>query len=330
MSLKHKTKETFSLLGRLGLSGALLWYLFSKIDTAETFALLRAADAAVLLLGFIIFLSVNFILLYRWFVLIRAVDLSVSIWNVFRYFFIGLFGNLFLPSSIGGDLIKILGLCQHSSQKPKVVASVILDRLSGFAAIIVVATCSFLFGYKLIQDNSVLILIALMGLGSLVAVAVLFNERIYSFGCLIFNGLPKIKAKLMEVHYDLSLLKGKPQEAFKAMAIACFSQSVFIFSFYFISKALHQDIPLIYFLIFVPLICIASAFPSIGGLGVREFGAAYLFAKVGVAQEIAVGMSLISFFFMVAVGLMGGVVYVFTFPSGRVQHHLPGAGPFKG
>ena len=124
MSLKQKTKDTLSLLGRFIFSILLLWYLFSKIDTKETFALLGSADVRVLLAAFLIFLGVNFIMLYRWFVFIRAVDLNVSIWNVFRYFFIGLFGNLFLPSAIGGDLIKVFGLCQHSSQKPKVVASV--------------------------------------------------------------------------------------------------------------------------------------------------------------------------------------------------------------
>lgn len=311
-----------SLAGRLVFSGVLLWYLFTKIDTQETFALLRSADLAVLFLAFLIFLAVNFIMLFRWFVFINALSLHVSIWNVFRYFFIGLFGNLFLPTAIGGDLIKIIGLCQYSSQKPRVVASVIVDRLSGFAAIAIVAIVSFAIGSHLIQDNGVLLLIALMGSGSLAITAVLFNEPIYAFCCRVFDLLPKVKAKLMEMHYDISLLKEKPQEGVKAILIACLSQTVFIFSFYFIGKALHQDISLIYFLVFVPLICIASAFPSIGGLGVREFGAAYLFAKVGVTQEIAVGISLISFFFMVVVGLIGGVIYVFTFPSGRVQHHL--------
>lgn len=326
MSISQKTKNLLSLLGRLTFSILLLAFLFSKIDTDQTFQLLKTAQLGTLSIALLIFLIVHFVMLCRWIVLIRALELSVPVWDVFRYFFIGLFGNLFLPSSIGGDLIKILGLCKNSSQKPRVVASVILDRLSGFAAISLISICSFLIGRSILQDNSIAVIITIISLGSITTLGVLFNEPVYEFFCRVFNGLPKVKAKLMEMHYDISLLKGKPLEGLKTLMIACSGQIIFIFSFYFIGRALNQEIPLIYFLVFIPLICIASAFPSIGGLGVREFGAAYLFAKVGVAQEIAVSMSLISFFFMVIMGLIGGVIYVFTFPSGRVQHHLSDAG----
>jgi len=321
-TLKEKTKEALSLIGRLVLSGALLVYLFSKIDTAQTLRLLKEADMGIMAFALFIFFVVNLIMLYRWFVFIKALDLVVSGWNVFRYYFIGLFGNLFLPSSIGGDIIKILGLIKYTHRKPRVVASVILDRLSGFASISLVAIFSFVFGYHLIKDNSIIGIIALMSIGSLGITSMLFDEPIYTFCCRAFDRLPKLKAKLIEMHQDISLLRGKPREGLKALAIACLGQVTFIFSFYFISQALHQDIKLIYFLVFVPLICIASAFPSIGGLGVREFGAAYLFAKVGVASEISVSISLISFFFMVVVGLIGGVIYVFTVPAGRLEHHL--------
>lgn len=329
MKLDEKTKNTLSLIARLLFSGLLLVFLFSRIDTEKTFRLLRDADLLMLAFAFLVFLVVNLILLYRWFVFIKALDLVVAGWNVFRYYFIGLFGNLFLPSAIGGDIIKILGLIKYTHKKPRVVASVLLDRLSGFASIAIIAICSFSFGHAYINNKSILLLIALMGLGSLGITSMLFNEPVYAFCSRIFDRLPRIKARLMEMHYDISLLRAKPQQGIKALLMACLGQITFILSFYLISKALHQDIEPIYFFVFVPLICIASAVPSIGGLGVREFGAASLFATVGVAKEIAVSMSLISFFFMVLVGLIGGVIYVFTVPAGRLQHHLSDPEPLQ-
>jgi len=321
MALPEKTKNIISLFVRIGLSGLLLWYLFSKIDTEETFVLVKSADLKVLGIAFGIFVMINFVLLFRWFIIIKALDLNVSYWNVFRYFFIGLFGNLFLPSSIGGDIIKMIGLARHSDTKPRVVASVLLDRLSGFTGIVIVAICSYTFGYKLINDHTILLFIFLLLFGSLSVALVLFNEKIYSFCTKVFAWLPKFKDKLMEMHHDISLLKTRPIQGYKAIAISCCTQVVFALCFFFIAKALGEDIRFIYFLVFVPMICIASSFPSIGGLGVREFGAAFLFAKVGVAEEIAVGMSLISFLFMVLMGLLGGVIYVFTVDSRRIQHH---------
>lgn len=318
--MKERLKTIGNFLLRFGLSGALLYYLYTKIDVQATKEVLQTANIQYLTLAFLVFVVINFILLWRWFVFIRALDLNVSVFKVIRFFFIGLFGNLFLPSAIGGDLIKIIGLCKDSSQKPRVVASVLLDRLSGFAGLVIVAILTFVFGFRYIDDTSILILIVLMGTGAFMFTLILFNERIYSFGCKTFNALPKFKKSLMDMHYDISLLKGRAYEGFKALGISCLSHTIFAFDFYLIAKALQQDISFVYFLIFVPMICVASSFPSIGGLGVREAGAAYLFGKIGVESGVAVSISLIVFLFMVLIGLFGGIIYVVTFSSRRVQH----------
>ena len=323
--MKNKLKNILNFIMRIGLSGALLFYIFSKIDVHKTKEILRAADFKYIFWAFLTFVSISFILLFRWKVFIKALDLNISGKDIVRYFFIGLFGNLFLPSAIGGDLIKIYGLCKKSTQKARVVASVLLDRLSGFTSIVLVAVTAFIFGYRYVQNASLLIPIAIMAVASFGIAAVLFNEKIYSFGCRIFNRIPKVKTSLMKLHYDIMLLSDRRLEGLKAIAMSCLSQVTFAFTFYFIARALHQDIGIIYFLIFVPLICIASSVPSIGGLGVREAGAAFLFAKIGVESGVAVSMSLIVFLFMVILGLIGGAVYVFTISSGRLQYNSSNA-----
>ena len=243
------------------------------------------------------------------------------VWDVVRYFFIGLFGNLFLPTAIGGDIIKILGLCKGSAQKTRVVASVLLDRLSGFAGIVLLAIVSYMFGFQLINDSSLAISVLILGGVSLGIAGVLFNERLYAFGCQVFNMIPKIKSALMQIHYDIALLKGQKRQGFKAIGIAIFGQIAFSFTFFLVAKALHQDLSIYYFIVFVPLICVISIVPSIGGLGVREAGAVFLFTKVGMEGEVALSMSLLVFLYMVIVGLIGGAIYVFSVSSGRVQHN---------
>ena len=238
-----------------------------------------------------------------------------------RYYFAGLFGNLFLPSTIGGDILKIYGLCRNSTQKTRVVASVLLDRLSGFAAIVVVSVMALILGYRFLQEG--IIVIPIVGMAVLAGgfACVLFNEKLYSFCCGIFARLPKVQKALMGLHYDIALMKGKRREGFSAIAVSCLSQVVYAVCWYLIARSLSQDVDLIYFLIFVPLTCVAASFPSIGGLGVREIGAVYLFGKIGVSSEIAAGISLVNFVFMVLIGLLGGLSYVLTLSSGRIQHH---------
>ena len=102
---------------------------------------------------------------------------------------------------------------------------------------------------------------------------------------------------------------------YKAVGLSCVAQILAAITFFFLGKALHQDIALIYLIIFMPLICVATSIPSIGGLGVREASVAYLFGKIGIDSGIAVSVSLMNFLFMVIAGLMGGLFYAVTRPS---------------
>ena len=313
-----RLKSFLSNFLRWGLSIALLGYLYHLIDIDKTIAVIKSADPVLVIYAFITFIFVMFLLLIRWFVFVKALGLKVPSKIMTRYFFIGLFGNLFLPSSIGGDVIKIWGVCQYTVEKPKVIASVLIDRLSGFAGIVIVATVAFIFGYRLINDFSLLASIVIMAAVSAGITVVLFNETLFAFCCKIFSAFPAIKQTLMNIHYDIALLKDKPFELVKGAAVSCLCQMITSVIFFLIAKALHQDVSLIYFLIFVPLICVASSLPSIGGLGVREAGTAFLLAKVGVEYGVGVSISLVSFTFMVLMGLIGGLVYFFmkTTPSG--------------
>ena len=319
--MNDKLKNFFSLFLRFGLSGALLFYLFRKTDTASMIGVMKNADFQYIYWAAAAFFVIHLIILLRWMVLIKALDLSVPWKNIVSYFFIGLFFNLFLPSSTGGDVVKIFGMCKFTPYKAKVVASVVLDRLCGFVGIVLVAFVSFMFGYRYIQDWMILVSIFALALMSGGIIFVLFNEKTFSFCCRIFDRVPKIKNSLMSLHYDIVLLKGNKGAFLKAVGLSYLSQIALAFDFFLIAKALHQNIPFIYFLIFVPLICVASTLPSIGGLGVRDAGAAHLFAKIGVASGIAVSITLLNFVFMVAIGLIGGVIYVSQLSPRRVQHY---------
>lgn len=308
-------KTVLNNLLRFGLSAALLWWLYTKIDVGHTAEVLRSANVQGIIFAMFFFAAINAILIARWIVLIKALGLSTPLPVAVRYYLIGLFGNLFLPSAIGGDVIKILGLCRNSSEKPKVVASVLLDRLSGFAGMALVAIVSGVAGFRMIEDVSIFGAIGVMAAASVGISLVLFNETAYSFCCQIFAKFPKFKESLMAMHYDIALLKDRQSAIYQAVGLSALSQLTLAVTFYLIARALHQDVALFYFIIFMPLICVLSTVPSIGGLGVREAGAAYFFGKVGIASGVAVSISLINFVFMVLVGILGGLYFIATQPK---------------
>lgn len=327
--LNKKTKTILSFMLRIGLSIGLLMYVFSKIDLQATVEALKTADLFFIMLAGLVFLVDMTFLLARWFIFIKALELSATKKNIILHFFYGAFGNLFMPTAIGGDIIKTVGLCRSSSEKPKVVASVLLDRLSGFYSIILIELCVLLFGYQYVVKDKILAGgVAILGGAAILLTIVLFNEKIYSFVFQLFNRFPKIKNAFMKLHYNIALLKDghRLKEGFKGIGIAGIGQVLYAFSWFLVAQSLHQDLGFIHFMAFVPLLCLASLFPSVGGLGVREAAAVFLFSKIGMEAGVAVSMSLIGFIFVIAFGLVGGALYVYTLSTGRVQHHPSDAG----
>ncbi|MBI3314981.1 MAG: flippase-like domain-containing protein [Candidatus Omnitrophica bacterium] len=317
-------------LARFGLSVALLGWILSRIDLTKTWQALKGADPWLMAAAFLIFISTNIIIFFRWKVFVKALDLRCDTFNGARWFLIGLFCNLFLPTSVGGDVVKGMGLAKATGQNPKVFASIVLDRLAGFSGIVVTACVSFAFGRAVVQDSSVLASIALMTAVSMLLAVTLFSRRIFYWVAAAFAFWPRLKKGLMELHDDIVLMRGKQVQGLETVGLSVLAQLVLAFEFYVTAKAMHQQIPLVYFVIFSPLVCVATSLPSIGGLGVREVGWVYLLSKVGVHQGVAVGLSLLNFFFMVLVGIFGGFFYVATLSGRRLQHHQASPGVGRG
>ncbi len=324
--MKQRMKDTLSFLGRLALSGGLLFWLFKNINWADTLQAFRTAEWYLLAWAFVINAAVYLICLGRWQIFMKALSLKAPIGIVFRYFFIGLFCNLFLPTSIGGDVVKAIGLSHRVGQKPKVVASILLDRLSGFGGLVVLALGAYVCGQSMIDAPSVIIPVLILTALSLAIGFMLFQEDVYNFCCRIFTRIPKLHKALMEMHEDVVMMKRRKRTALGCVAISIFVQALAAYMYYLIALALGQSVGLAYFLVFTPIVCAISFLPSIGGLGFREFGWVYFLGRVGVPQGIAMSISLISFFFVVVIGILGGIFYVTTVSDRRIQCAAADAG----
>lgn len=323
--MKENIKKGWEFFLRFGLSAILLGWLFSRIDYKHTWAAIKEANHAYLFFAFLTYFCTCAFILWRWIIFLKALNLKFERSNAARWFFVGQFFNLFLPTSMGGDVIKAFGISAQTGHKPKVFASVLLDRLTGMVGIVSVASLSFFFSRKILGDTSLLTSIGLMTAIVFALGVIIFSRRIFSIVCNIFKFLPKVKDALIKLHHDFVLMRDRKIDFLFTLGLSILAQVILAFDFYLTAQGLHQNIPFVYFIIFSPLVCVVTTLPSIGGLGVREIGWVYLLAKVGVPQDVALALSLINFTFMVIIGLIGGVWYVTTFSSRRVQHHQANA-----
>lgn len=308
---------------RFILSAAVLVFIFSRVDLVQLRRILAAADYGLLAAAFFVFSAIYAVLILRWWLFIQGVALKgVNVMTMVRYFFIGVFGNLFMPTSIGGDMIKVVGLCRGRPNKQKVVASVLLDRLSGFFGIVTVAALAYPLAGGMFEGAAVGPSLAMLAFGSAAVTVVLFHEGLYSQALRVVGRFESVKRWLIQLHYDIALLKGRKRVLAAGWCLSCAAQVLLAVSFWLSALALGQTVALKAFVLAVPLICVVTIVPSIGGLGVREAGSVFFLTKAGMAAEAAVGISLINFAFMTVIGAFGAVMFFLTAPVKDAVHDL--------
>lgn len=319
-------KKIFSFLLRSGTSIVLLFLLFKKIDFRGTFAVIAAANPTYLLLAAIIFFIIYVLVFYRWKMLLDAQGIELPIKRVLSSFSGGIFFNLFFPSTIGGDIARSVDLSLHTKRSSHIVASVLLDRLSGFVGLAIVAMVSLMLGRRLIDDPAVYmsvftVLLLLVGI-----LLVIFNERLYRF---INHSAPKEggwKDNVKKLHVELYFFRSKPLVLAVNLIYSIIIQAGASVVSYFLLRAINVKIAIVYPLIFNPLTTVITTLPvSIGGLGLRDASSVFFYAKAGVAKDAALALSLLNFGLIVGFGLIAGIIYGATFHYRRIQPDKTGA-----
>jgi glycosyltransferase 2 family protein len=315
-------KKIFSIILRVGISVVLLIFLFHNVDRKSLFETIKQVDLPTLLFAYLFFLLAYILCLFRWRMLLRAVNIHLPLKRIIISFSGGVFFNLFLPSTVGGDFMRSLDLASYTKKPREVVATVLLDRLSGYIGLVLLALVSICFGWKLIRDASVLLSISLIA-GLLIAILlVLFNNRIYSWINKFMRSpnAGRIRSIIRNLHQELHIFKLNKMVIIKNVTISIFVQCLTPVSFFIIARSLGIKIGLVYLFVFLPIISAITLLPiSIGGLGLRDATTIFFFAKIGIAKNMAFAMSLLNFSFILVTGILGGLIYVFTIRHRRLQ-----------
>jgi uncharacterized protein (TIRG00374 family) len=327
-------KKIISVILRVGISLALLIFLFRQVDTASLLETLRNSDKPKLVIAFLAFSLVYILCFVRWEMLLKAAQINIPFRRVLISACGGIFFNLFLPSTIGGDLVRTIDLAMHTKRPREVVATVLLDRLSGYVGLVILAVIAVIIGHRYIRDASVLFMVAVITAILIVILLVLFNSRIYSkvnnilrprgkreaHG--VVSVLSRLRGSLKNLHSEMHIFRNYKKVIVYNLILSFAVQLVFPLIFYLIALSLGVRLNIIYFLVFLPIIGAITLIPiSIGGLGLRDATTIYFFAKVGLSKDLSFAMSLLSFSFILIYGVIGGLIYVSTLHHRRVQYN---------
>ena len=313
MKLKPTIKNLLSLIVKVFVSAALIWYLLSITEFSAVIAALTSASPLWLVLAFITLILGKIITSYRWQILLKAQEIDVPLRFLIGSVFVGQFFNSFLPTTIGGDAMRAYDTAIFSKDSTKSVVSVFVDRMIGVFALAVLAIFALVIGFASGQDVSfyvipVLLVFFLCSIG----VLLIFSARVYNVMDQLMRlfHLDKVALKLEEAYNSFSLLRTFPRVLVIAFLASLLLQINVILFYYFIGVSLDLGVSFLYFAMIVPVALVVLLVPfSINGIGIREGIFVYLLTGLGVENKDAIALSWISFGLMLTQGIIGGIIF---------------------
>lgn len=255
--------------------------------------------------------------------ILHAKQVEWSFGSTLYVTFMGLFFSLFLPSAIGGDIVKAVYLSKHAKSKADVFSCIVIDRFSGFCVVLGLAFLSS----ALLQEswNPMPAWMSWTAIGVMLSfgAAIFIRPEIIPWIFSKMRFLPhRFQEKLNQFYASLSGFFHNRPLLIQNLAFSLLAQSLFILAYFFIGKSLDAPIPFAQFFMMVPMITIISMAPSINGLGVREAGALFLF-KMHMPAERALAMTVLIGVLVYAFSFLGGIWYLVRGVWGKDGLHGP-------
>jgi uncharacterized membrane protein YbhN (UPF0104 family) len=286
----------------MGLSLCLLTWLILRTDPHDLLAAFLDLSFFAWAIAFLMYLASQVISSARWYFLAHALDFAGPWSAYFRYYFVGMYFNLFLPSSVGGDVLKMHLISRGGAKKLRATYSVVADRLFGLAAMLLLGAGAILTGHGILPRHfehllcvtGICIITSLLGLPLV--------------GKLLSRAWPEIGKRLAV----FLVFWEKPKALFAALSLSFVLQTLGMGAVTLLAKDMGLSLPAAFYFAAFPLVAILTILPiSFNGMGIREGGFIYFLGLKGIPAEKALTLSLSFFTIQVAASLIGGLAYAF-------------------
>ncbi|HKI38631.1 MAG TPA: lysylphosphatidylglycerol synthase transmembrane domain-containing protein [Gemmataceae bacterium] len=285
-------RKGLRLLGSVALLGWLAWRTDWR-QVAEAFATLRWALWAAAL-G--VYALAQLVSAVRWGLLARPLGFHRPAWQYVGFYFIGMFFGLFLPTSVGGDVVRGWYLDGGSGRRRSALFSVFVDRASGLLVLMGVAAVALVLcpvEVPVWVSRGVWGMLA-AGLAGL-ALLPLLARRVHRFEAVRRS----VEAARLYLRRP-SLLAG-------TTALSLAVQAGHVAVVWLIGLALGLSVPAGYYAVVVPVVSLLTLLPvSINGVGVREAGMVTLLGMAGVSPGGALSLAFL-WFLAFTVASLGGL-----------------------
>jgi hypothetical protein len=313
------TKNQILIILKVIVSGGLIWFLLSSIDIGAAKDRILGADPVMILCaGFVLLIQMG-VGGARWWAVMRAIETPLPWFELTKLFWIGGFFSQALPSSVGGDPIRIYMAYKDGLPLSKAINGVMLERVVTIIGLTILAIAvQPWFVPKLNAETQMLTLtvLAMLGVGTIFGVIVL----------LYLDRLPEALSKFRIVRgmnalaADSRLLFLRLKGAVLASIFGILTHVNISLCVFFLAMSIGVDVTWLDCMVLMPLVILVTTLPiSIAGWGVREGAMVTAFALVGVPGEGALVLSLMLGILGIVMMIPGGGFWLIRRKAGEAM-----------
>ncbi len=295
---------------RILVSGALFAILLTKIHFDDFVPPHPTSGTWVFLSAGIALMGLSFLLAaWRWQRVLAVFGHHVRLRTLTKHYLAGQFVGNLLPSTIGGDVLRISRSSADTGNTTEAFAAVVLERLTGFVVLPFLVFAGFAAMPSLFDEPRSSVALFIAG-GTVLFLAVIVFLAAHPKAAGRFAEHDNWMRAIGAVHIGVDRLRRDPKDAAVALFAALVYQIVVVASVYCAFHVVDVRVPTASILAYVPAVAMAQVVPiTIGGLGVREGLLAFLFHPLGVATGRAVAIGLLWYGTTLHVSLLGAPAF---------------------
>jgi uncharacterized protein (TIRG00374 family) len=295
----------------------LLTFLFSRVDMSALWDGVRRASVAWLAIALGLYLVNVLASTWRWQLLLTAQGVQVPSSALLSSYLVGGFFNNFLPSTIGGDVVRIRDTARHAQSKTLAATVVFVDRALGLIGLVLVAALGATIAMIVKGQAAAPIwpywLWAAFVIGlSAIAPAVLSPKGFARLLQPLTAVHPEwVGDRILKLTSALARFRERPA-ALAGCFIGAMVVQLLLVGFHF-AIVYALDVPITFWdlAVIVPVSFIIQMLPvSVNGYGVREATFAFYFTRLGVPIHTALLVPLVATGLMMLFSLSGAALYL--------------------
>ena len=285
----------------------LLAFLARNIDIRRTVEFLGETSAWLFLVACGVMVLQALLAVARWRMVMRHQEIQFSFSALLRYFWLGLFFNQVLPSSVGGDAARAYCLVREGCGIGSASVAVLLDRMCGMVGLVLLVLVTLPLSFEFITDGPTRWGVVLVAGGAAAAIAfVLILDRLTAR----FRRW-RIARGLTALSRDARGLFFAAGPGIRLVLLSVGVHLISVAAMAVLAMAARLDVHWLAFVIVVPLASLLMTVPvSVAGWGVREGVMVVGLGYAGMTAEQAVALSILYGLLLLAVALPGGFVWL--------------------